>query len=316
MKPGLSTLFAIAAAVCLIATSACSPATSPAQRSATTTAQGAPELQEIQGMTISGFELAGTAVTLSNGEWVSPPDEAGDSSRTRVSLSKKMRLIQDLNGDGQEEAAVLFTESGGGSGTYTYLAIIGRKQGKPVCLGLQMLGDRIQMKSAYIQPTGVVMELIQQGTGDAACCPGEIVTSTFRLAGNKIESVPAASKPERLTLDSIAKKEWVLRNWKSTEPAGDEPRITFTVKDGKVTGSAGCNSYFAGAQPGAAAGAVSIGPVGATRKACPGPEQAAQDRFLKQLGAVMSFGYQTAQLALNYRVGDSAEVMLFSPAME
>jgi heat shock protein HslJ len=316
MKTGLSLLFAIPAAACLIATSACSPATPPVQTTPATTAQGAPDLKEIGSMTISGFEMAGTPVTLTNGEWVSPPDETGGASRTRIWLSKNMRLVQDLNGDGQEEAAVLFRESGGGSGTYTYLAIIGRKQGKPVCLGLKMLGDRIQVKSASILPTGVVMEIVQQGAGDAACCPGEIVTSTFRLAGDKIEAVPSASKPTRLTLNSISKTEWVLRNWSSTEPAGDEPRITFTVKDGKVTGSAGCNDYFATAKPGSAAGAVSFGPIGATRKACPAPEKTAEARFLKQLGAVMSFGYQAGQLALNYRVGDAADVMLFSPAME
>jgi len=68
--------------------------------------------------------------------------------------------------------------------------------------------------------------------------------------------------------------------------------------DGRVTGSAGCNMYFASYQGSAAE--LRISPAGATRKACPEPAGIMQQetRFLDALGASTSAVMRDGQLQL------------------
>jgi hypothetical protein len=47
----------------------------------------------------------------------------------------------------------------------------------------------------------------------------------------------------RLSLDTLAATEWVLRAWDFDEAAPDEPEVTLNYKDGRFAGSSGCNRY-------------------------------------------------------------------------
>jgi hypothetical protein len=81
-----------------------------------------PTIQELKNATYMRFDLG--PVTLVDGWWHGEPPVKGSASGPTVHLLGDFRLVGDLEGDGREEAVVLLGESGGGSGTYVYLAVV------------------------------------------------------------------------------------------------------------------------------------------------------------------------------------------------
>lgn len=117
--------------------------------------------------------------------------------------------------------------------------------------------------------------------------------------------------PQAKNLDSIAGIDWVLRSWKSDEPAPASPAVTLKFENGKFAGRSGCNQYSSTVTEGPASGSIKVGPTISTRMACPEPVMAIENRFLKQLEAVTKFDLSSGQLALTYEVDGAAEVMVF-----
>lgn len=130
-------------------------------------------------------------------------------------------------------------------------------------------------------------------------------------SGCAVDAQRAALATPPATLETIAGTEWVLRSWNLNDAAPAAPEVTLTMKDGKFVGSAGCNRYFAAVKPGAMPGDVTIGPIGATRMACPQERMTVESRFLKQLAAVKKFGFLAGQLALSYEADGVSGVMSF-----
>ena len=74
-----------------------------------------------------------------------------------------------------------------------------------------------------------------------------------------------------------------------------KPTIRF--ENGRVTGNAGCNSYFGGYQ--ARAASLQLGPLGATKKACVFPaEGLLEAHFLNSLAKVKRYGVSNGFLVL------------------
>ena len=122
----------------------------------------------------------------------------------------------------------------------------------------------------------------------------------------------APVKTGRLTIDTLAGSEWVLRAWSWDEPAPLAPPVTLTLDGSRLVGSAGCNNYLAAVTSGGAPGDITVGAAGSTRKMCAEPEMAVEARFLQQLGGVTRFSFVGGQLALSHAKPDtSAGVMLF-----
>ena len=78
----------------------------------------------------------------------------GSATKTKITLGK-LQAVGDVNGDGLEDALVTLVADPGGSGTFTYLALVLNQDGKPEPLAAVMLGDRIIVKSLSIQ-NGIV----------------------------------------------------------------------------------------------------------------------------------------------------------------
>ncbi|MBX7060152.1 MAG: hypothetical protein K1X52_00690 [Pyrinomonadaceae bacterium] len=94
----------------------------------------------------------------------------------------------DLTGDGKDEAVALTTCNTGGTGNFTEGFIFGSKNGKAVLLATLPGGDRAYggIRKAWIDRGRLVVETNDPGELGAACCPAEIVTSTYKLAGKKL----------------------------------------------------------------------------------------------------------------------------------
>jgi heat shock protein HslJ len=271
----------------------------------------APTLRELKNASYRGVEEAGAAFELANGRWEGKPYEPGGASLPSVTFVRDFRLVADLDGDGAEEAVVLLEGAAGGTGEMSYLAVVGRPGGTVTNIATASVGDRVQVRSAKIDGRRIVLDLVQAGENDAACCPGDLVTRTWELAGAALkEGTPV--KTGRLSIDVLAGTEWVLRAWAWDEAAPAAPEVTLQLDRGRLAGSAGCNNYFAPATSGDSPGGINVGPTGATRRMCPEADMAVEQRFLAQLAGVRQIRFVAGQLALPYTKQDeSLGVMLF-----
>ena len=134
-----------------------------------------------------------------------------------------------------------------------------------------------------------------------------ISIAALPCAGSPAPAGPRAADAVPGTLRDLAGKEWVLRAWDANEAAPRDPKVTLAYKDDRFMGRSGCNQYFAGVTPGAEAGQVAVGVVGATRMACAQPIMAVESRFHEQLGKVTRFALGDGKLSLVYAKADASD---------
>jgi heat shock protein HslJ len=260
-----------------------------------------PTLEELKNATYRGIDLAGGPVTLVEGA----------ASRPTVTFVRDFRVTGDLDGDGSDEAVILLAAASGGSGTFNYVAVAKRGGQGIENVGTAPLGDRVQLRRARIEDRRLLLDVVQAGPKDAACCPGELVTRGFSLGRNGLTEFVSAGAGGRLTIDVIGGAEWVLRWWSWDEKVPDTSEATLSLVEGRLAGSGGCNRYFAAAKRGEMPGDLTLGPIGSTQMACPEPIASFERRFLTQLGNVRKLGFLAGMLALSYESDGAMGVMLF-----
>ena len=270
-----------------------------------------PTLGELQNQTYNGLEGAPGPVPLVDGRWEGEPLVAGGAARPSVHFVRDFRLDGDLDGDGVVEVVVLLGARGGGTGEFIHLAVVGRREGRWQNVATAMVGDRVQVRSARLEAGSIVLDVVQAGATDALCCPGDLVTRTWKLRPVGLEEAPA--KPGgRLALAVLAGSEWVLRGWTWDEAVTGDIEVTLVVQGDRCAGNSGCNRYFATVTAGAMPGDVSVGPLAGTRMACADPAAAVESRFRSQLRGVKKFGFIAGQLALSFEKDGVRDTMLFT----
>lgn len=274
--------------------------------------QASPTLHELKNLVYQGFEGTAGPVSLVDGRWEGEPFVESGASRPVIQFVGDFMLSGDLDGNGSDETVVLLTESSGGSGTYLYLAVVGKVDGELKNRATKLVGDRVQVRSARITQGQILLDLLRAGPSDPACCPGELAEVGWSLSteGNLVERA-GSTTPHRFSLGSIGGVDWVLRGWNLDEPAPREPEVTLRYQDGRLTGKSGCNQYFASVEEGATAGQVSLGPVGATMMACPKPIMDVESRYLRLLESVKRVGFMATRLALFLDEESSGRALLF-----
>jgi hypothetical protein len=90
-------------------------------------------------------------VTLSNGQWQGAPYVEGGASRPRVGLVEDFYITGDLNADGKPEAVAMLWQSGGGTGSYTYIAVMSRQNGDIKNIATALVGDHVKLRSTAIE---------------------------------------------------------------------------------------------------------------------------------------------------------------------
>jgi heat shock protein HslJ len=271
-----------------------------------------PSLDELRNTTYRGFKDVREPVALVDGTWEGEPFVEGGASRPRIQFVGDFMIAGDLDCDGSDEVVVLLSESSGGSGTFLYLALVDRKGGELENVATESIGDRVQVRGARVEEGKIFLDVLRAGPNDAACCPGELATMGWKLSRQGgLSEVAGSSEPSRFSLETIGGREWVLAAWAFGEPAPAEPKVTLSFEDGRFVGKSGCNSYFASVQKGEMPGDLSVGPVGATRMACPEPAMDVESRYLQQLGSANRVGFLVTQLALSYEKDGVVGVMLF-----
>jgi heat shock protein HslJ len=89
------------------------------------------------------------------------------------------------------------------------------------------------------------------------------------LAGTIVLSLAACSGINPVKSDPLEGTSWVLTAYRKSRPI-PETSITATFEEGRVHGSAGCNSYSGSYQVGN--GTIEVGAIAITEMACLGPE--------------------------------------------
>ncbi len=173
----------------------------------------------------SEFPASGKA-KLTDGTFFEPY-EPGSASGVHVTLMSEHLALADLNGDGIDDAVVILEASGGGSGTFRYLAAVLNERGQPRHVASALLGDRVRIESLAIEAGQIVVQLIGHGRGDGQCCPTQEQTHAFRLEGDTL--VPAG-----LTIEALRNAEY-----QSEFPASGKAKLTDgTYQEAIVPGSA------------------------------------------------------------------------------
>jgi heat shock protein HslJ len=287
----------------------CGPAEIPSEPAEAEAAPTAPSLEQLANMTYEGIE--GEPVTLSDGSFLGEPFVEEGASRLSVELLDELTDFGDLDRDGTDDAAVLLAESSGGSGTRVLLSVVSTRSGKAASYGTGLVGDRPQIRAMRIIEGGIRLELVEQGPGDAACCPTQLATQEWALVEGKLTQV-AASTDGRLSLEMLGEGDWVLTHLDIEKPAPEQPEITVRFEAGRIAGSSGCNGYFADLSE-SSAGVIELGPVGSTRKACPPDVMELESTYLGRLGQVDRYGFWRGQLALTWQAADGFGSFLFTP---
>lgn len=255
-------------------------------------------------------DIPGT-VTLHNGTWKGKPFVSGGAERPSVALQKELIITGDVNGDGKSDAAAFLVSTTGGSGTQLNLALF-------IHNGLLLmnkqnvwLGDRVQIRSAKIDSTGVIeITLIRTGERDAMCCPGEIVQRRWKWEGTGLKELPQVHIG-RLSVASLAGYQWRLESWKEGEPVDTNTAVTMRFSGENVNGRSACNQYFASVKDGVNLGDITIKSAGTTKMMCSPEFMTTEDRYMRIFRSAVHFRFVFSKLHLEYEEHGVTNSLIF-----
>jgi hypothetical protein len=156
-RPALAVLMALAAG-------ACQPAPPAAEGSA---AAPVITLDELRTAAYPSDLLDGSMVRLANG--VFPPADSIGEPLAALELAEPIAASEP--GAEVARAAVVVRESGGGTGTFSWLHLLERRDGPPRVVASGYLGDRIELMALRLIGDTIEVRLVTQGPTDALCCP-------------------------------------------------------------------------------------------------------------------------------------------------
>ena len=92
--------------------------------------------------------------------------------------------LGDING--QPTAAVVLVANTGGSGTFSYLALVMDQEGEAVNVTSTLLGDRITLNWVSIANDEVHIDFVTQGDDDPMCCATQRTLAIYVLDSNEL----------------------------------------------------------------------------------------------------------------------------------
>lgn len=126
------------------------------------------------------YTIEGQSVKLSGGiaRQAAAP---GSASMMTIKVFGELTL-GDLNGDGQNDAALILTQDGGGSGTFYYLAAAYSSTTGVLGSNTLLLGDRVAPQTLEIRDGLIIANVVTRKQGEPmSVSPSEGVTFYARL---------------------------------------------------------------------------------------------------------------------------------------
>ena len=255
--------------------------------------------------------IDGKSFVLENGRFEGEPYVPGGAARLTIELLEEMTAFGDLDGDAVPDAAVLLAVNSGGSGTRVWVAAVTKRYGEATSYGALLVGHRPQLRSLGIEKGRIRLDIVGQGPGDAACCPTHLWNREWGVVEGTLKET-AKLMEGRLSLDVLGDAEWVLTHFDIGKEAHEASEITIHFEQGRLSGSGGCNGYFADVIE-TSPGVIDVGPATSTKMACPPGTMLFEMGFLEDLGRVSKYGFWMGELALTWQGEDGFGSMLFEP---
>lgn len=266
-----------------------------------------PTLEQVKSAAISG--VFDQAVTLANGVYEGPPAAPGAASRPRLVVWDPTFHTADLDGVIGNEAVVMLGSTSGGSGDFTHIAVFGMRDGALANLATLPVGDRTRLQSLWVERGKVVMDVIEVGPQDAACCGTQVARRTFGFEGGTFKQLSSEVRG-MLALSMLSANEWTLVEIDGQPVPTDVDPPLIHVEGNRIRGFAGCNRFTASVAE-TKPGEIEIGAAAAEQKACPAPQMDLEQKFLAQLDAANRYSYVAGQLALTWTDGERTGTLLF-----
>ncbi|MBW6441254.1 hypothetical protein K0B03_04500 [Patescibacteria group bacterium] len=142
-----------------------------------------------------------TVKSLKNAEynsifWKNETIKLKDGSYTRkysdsasvgyVGIFDNKILFKDLNGDGEKDAVIILDSSFGGTGHFYELVVVVNKNGEPLQIASENLGDRSIINSLEINDGKIIIDMITHGPMDGGCCPTLRKVFEYELKENEL----------------------------------------------------------------------------------------------------------------------------------
>lgn len=266
-----------------------------------------PTLEQVEAATVSG--VYDQAITLAGGRYEGQPAAPDAASRPTAVLWVPTFNTADLDGVVGSEAVAMLSSNPGGTGEFVYLAVFGMRDGSLANLATVPVGDRVKLQNLWLERGKVIMDVIEAGPNDAACCPTQVARKTFGYDGGTFKQVSSEVRG-MLAASMLGSNEWTLVeiDGQPLPKDVDPPLVHFEAQ--KLRGFAGCNRFTASVTE-TKPGEIDIGAAAAEKKACPPPQMELEQKFLTQLDSVNGYSYVAGQLALTWRDGDRFGTLLF-----
>lgn len=267
-----------------------------------------PTVEQLKSATVSG--VFGEPVTFADGKYDGPPPTPGAASHPTALLWDSAVVFGDVDGAPGSEAVAMLSSNSGGSGELVYVAVFATRDGKLVNLATAMVGDRTKLQNLWLQQGRVVMDVVEAGPKDPACCPTQLARKTYALEGGALK-LAKSEVLGTLTTGTLAANEWQLisMDGKPLPEGAKPPVIHFELGD--VRGFAGCNRFTAPIKE-TAPGVIVVGPAAATRMSCPEPAMQVEQAFLRALEETAGYTFLAGRLALTRSGKEGNGTMLFS----
>jgi hypothetical protein len=164
-------------------------------------------------------------VQLQDGHWQGEPAAGGFASVPTVDLIADFAAYGDLDRDENDEAVVLLHYSSGGSGVFSYLAVVSQREGHAQNVATKFIGDRIQVRDISVRDRRIVADMVVAAPADPVCCPSQKVQGRWKLSGRSLTEV-ATVVSGKLAIADVGTNEWLLARWAEGESASPASGIT------------------------------------------------------------------------------------------
>jgi len=252
----------------------------------------APTLDRIRNATIPGIFLE--PVTLNDGVYEGAPYFSGGASRPRVTLWDSPAPSGPLRGVSGNVTAAFLSETSGGSGERIYLAAFRMDGSELQHLGTALIGDRTKVRSASFSDGEIVVDVVETGAKQAACCGTQLARKRY-VPANDTLTLSSSQLTGILSLATASGRTWKLVSINGRSFSTDPPTLTFET--GRVTGFSGCNRYT-GQVSERTPGQIDIVRLAGTKTACGEAESDLERRFLEALAETRSYTFLAGRLAL------------------
>lgn len=261
---------------------------------------------------LGNMEYAGIyekPVKLVSGQYEGSPYVPESSTRPKLKLIAGLPTKSAADNQNALVAYALLLEDSGGSGTFLYLSAVTATTDGLHNAGTIRIGDRVDIADFSTEKGLARLDLIIPDSDDPACCPTLMVSDAYGMKNGELVKL-SREDVGIMSLERLSGTRWTLVDYDGNSPVPETISVTLQFEDDRVSGLAACNRYF-GTAASDSPGALKIGPIGSTRKACPPPRMDAETRYLAALQNAQGYGFENGRLLITYATQDSTVALIF-----